>query len=206
VIIRFITRSVDGMFLPMVEPLPDALPILLRAAPGTVLIRSPRLRLRSFEMADAEGVFACITPAVARFMTWEPPNSFAEFAAQRQAMLDAKDPGNLSLVIRQDDNSECLGVAALESADAPCPTLGLWLKVEAQGCGYGREVVGALVGWASHHRRAEGFHYSVAAENVRSRRIAESLGGVIISHHATPKYAAIVYRIPAIVPRESLHG
>jgi len=59
------------MFLPMVEPLPDALPILLWAVPGTVLIRSPRLRLRSFEMADAEGVFACITPAVARFMTLE---------------------------------------------------------------------------------------------------------------------------------------
>ncbi len=108
----------------MVEPLPDALPLLLPATPSTVLIRSPRLRLRSFEMVDAEEVFACITPVVARFMTWEPPHSFAEFAAHRQAMLDAKDPGNLSLVIRQDDSSECLGVAALERADAPCPHTG----------------------------------------------------------------------------------
>lgn len=190
----------------MLESLPDTLPTLPRAPPSTVLIRSPRLRLRSFEMADAEEVFACITPAVARFMTWEPPHSFAEFATRRRAMLDAKDPDNLSLVIRQDHSSECLGVAALESADAPCPTLGLWLKVEAQGYGYGREVVGALVGWATHHLRAEGFHYPVAVENVRSRRIAESLGGVIISHHTTPKYAAIVYQIPTFVPREGLHG
>ena len=194
------------MFLPMVKPPRDHLPAPQQSLAGPILIRSPRLQLRSFEMADAEEVFACITPAVARFMTWEPPNSFAEFAAQRQAMLDAKDPGNLSLVIRQDDNSACLGVTALESADAPCPTLGLWLKVEAQGCGYGREVVGALVDWASRHLRAKGFHYSVAAENVRSRRIAENLGGMVISRHTTPKYEAVVYQLPATVPGEIHHG
>ena len=191
------------MFLLMVEQPRDHLPAPQQALAGPILIRSPRLRLRSFEMADAEEVFACITPAVARFMTWEPPRSLAEFTARRQAVLDAGDRRNLSLVIRRDADGECIGVAALDGIDASCPTLGLWLKEEAQGHGYGREVVGALVGWASHHLRPVGFCYSVAAENVRSRRIAESLGGAIISHHRTPKYEAVVYQIPAVALGEA---
>ena len=68
----------------MVEPPRDRSPAPQQALAGPVLIRSPRLRLQSFEMADAEEVFACITPEVARFMTWEPPRSLAEFMAHRR--------------------------------------------------------------------------------------------------------------------------
>ena len=191
------------MFLHMIEPLQDNLPVLQQVASGSIPICTPRLQLRSFRMADAEQVFACITPAVARFMTWEPPHSFAEFRAGRQAKLDAGDSSSLSLVVRRDDNGECLGVAALEAMDASCPTLGVWLKVEAQSHGYGREVVRAIVDWASRYLAPTGFYYSVAVENVRSRRIAESLGGVVASRHTTPKYEAVVYQIPSTVRREA---
>ena len=44
-----------------------------------VLIRSARLEPSPFKMADAEEVFECITPAIARFMRWEPSKSLSEY-------------------------------------------------------------------------------------------------------------------------------
>jgi hypothetical protein len=39
-----------------------------------IVIQSPRLQLSQFRMMDAQEVFGCITPAVAKFMPWEPPS------------------------------------------------------------------------------------------------------------------------------------
>ncbi len=164
----------------------------------TILIRSSRLRLRQFEMADADEVFGCITPAVARFMTWEPPRSLDEYKARRQAMLRSEDQTDLSLVIRHDNSGECLGIAGLEGIDGPWPQLGLWIKETAQGRGYGRETVRAVAEWASVTLSKEGFIYPVAVQNTPSRRIAEGLGGEIIASRTTPKYDAVVYKIPAL--------
>ncbi len=52
-----------------------------------VLIRSARLQLSTFTMADAEDVIQCITPATARFMRWEPPASLEAYKAHREARL-----------------------------------------------------------------------------------------------------------------------
>ncbi|WP_246688912.1 hypothetical protein [Mesorhizobium sp. WSM4310] len=40
---------------------------------GSVEIKSLRLRLELFTAVDADEVFAAITPAITRFMQWEPP-------------------------------------------------------------------------------------------------------------------------------------
>jgi RimJ/RimL family protein N-acetyltransferase len=79
-------------------------------------------------MADAEEVFKCITPAIARFMRWEPPQSFNEYKAHREARLQANDQSVFSFVIRSNDTMECLGIAGLEEADQSMPELGIWLK------------------------------------------------------------------------------
>ncbi len=164
----------------------------------SVLIRSRRLRLNRFEMADAEDVFSCITPKITRFMRWEAPSSLAEFKAERQVRLQSESRTVLSLVVRRDDTLECLGMAAIEEIASGSPEIGLWLKQSAHGRGYGREVVGAVVAWASRTLEAPHFLYPVAAENVASRRIAESLGGEVIDRRTTPQYEALVYAIAAI--------
>ena len=163
-----------------------------------VLIRSPRLRLSQFEMADADDVFGCITPAVARFMAWEPPRSLSEYEARRQAMLQREDRTDLSLVVRRDDSGECLGITGLDDIDLPCPELGIWIKETAHGQGYGREAVRAVAEWASGTLGKEGFVYPVAVQNIPSRRIAKDLGGEVVGSRTTPKYEAVVYKIPAI--------
>jgi hypothetical protein len=86
-----------------------------------VLIRSARLQLSPFKMADAEEVFECITPAIARFMRWEPSKSLNEYKAHREARLQANDQSVFSLVIRRSDTMECLGIAGLDEADQTNP-------------------------------------------------------------------------------------
>jgi RimJ/RimL family protein N-acetyltransferase len=108
-------------------------------------------------MADAEEVFACITPAVARFMSWEPPKSLIEYKARREARLQAADPTELTFVIRRNDTKECLGIVGLEGADQPSPKLGIWMKEAAHGQGYGGEAVTAVPEWATKDLAKETF-------------------------------------------------
>lgn len=159
-----------------------------------IVIQSPRLQLRQFEITDAAEVFACITPAITRFMRWEPP-SWNEYISRCKERVRAPNPNTLSFVIRRRDINECLGMAGLEESDKLSPELGLWIKESAHGRGFGREVVSALVGWAHENLGKDSFTYPVAVQNTASRRIAEGLHGEIIGSRTNPKYEAVVYRI-----------
>jgi RimJ/RimL family protein N-acetyltransferase len=160
-----------------------------------IVIQSPRLRLSQFQMMDALDVFGCITPAIAKFMPWEPP-SWSEYVTRCEKRVQAPEPNKFSFVIRRLDNGECLGMASLEDADSASPELGLWLKESVHGQGFGREVVAALVEWGQSTLGKESFIYPVAVQNTASRRIAENLHGQITGNRTNPKYDSVVYRIP----------
>jgi RimJ/RimL family protein N-acetyltransferase len=160
-----------------------------------IVIQSPRLQLSQFQMMDAQEVFACITPAIAKFMPWEPP-SWGEYVARCEKRVQAAEPDKFSFVIRRLDNRECLGMASLEDANSVSPELGLWLKESAHGHGFGREVVATLVEWGNATLGKRSFLYPAAIENIASRRIAEKLHGEIIGNRTNPKYDSVVYRIP----------
>jgi RimJ/RimL family protein N-acetyltransferase len=160
-----------------------------------IVIRSQRLQLSQFQMTDAPEVFACITPAIARFMPWEPP-SWDEYVARCEKRAQAAEPNMFSFVIRRLDNRECLGMASFEDADSVSPEIGLWLKESAHRRGFGREVVAALVAWGHATLGKGSFIYPVAVQNTASRRIAERLHGEIIGNRTNPKYESVVYRIP----------
>jgi len=158
-----------------------------------IVILSARLHLSQFQMADAEEVFACITPSITRFMRWDPP-SWSEYVARCEARSQA--PTTFSFVIRRRDSNECLGMAAVEQCDTESPELGLWMKESAHGQGFGREVVAAVAAWAHKTLGKESFIYPVAVQNTASRRIAEGLHGEIIENRTNPKYESVVYKIP----------
>jgi RimJ/RimL family protein N-acetyltransferase len=160
-----------------------------------IVIESLRLHLSQFQMVDAPEVFACITPAIAKFMPWEPP-SWNEYVTRCEKRVQAPEPNKFSFVIRRLDNQECLGMASFEDADSVSPELGLWLKESTHRQGFGREVVAALVEWGHTTLGKESFLYPVAIQNTASRRIAESLHGEIIGNRTNPKYDSVVYRIP----------
>jgi RimJ/RimL family protein N-acetyltransferase len=160
-----------------------------------IVIQSPRLQLTQFHMTDAQDVFSCITPAITRFMPWEPP-SWSEYVTRCERRVQGPEPHKFSFVIRRIDNRECLGMASFEGADSVSPELGLWLKESAHGQGFGREVVAALVDWGHATLGKGSFLYPVAVQNTASRRIAEKLRGEIIGNRTNPKYDSVVYRIP----------
>jgi RimJ/RimL family protein N-acetyltransferase len=160
-----------------------------------IVIQSPRLQLSQFQMMDAPDVFRCITPAVAKFMPWEPP-SWSEYLTRCEKRVQTPEPNQFSFVIRRLDNRECLGMASFEGADSVSPEVGLWLKESAQGQGFGREVVTALIEWGHATLGKESFIYPVAIQNTASRRIAEKLHGEVIGNRKNPKYDSVVYRIP----------
>lgn len=146
-------------------------------------------------MTDAEDVFNCITPALTAFMFWEMPQSFAAYKARREETLRSANRNDFSFVIRRLDNMECLGIASLDDVRASSPELGIWIKEAAHGYGYGGEAVRAVAEWASKTLGKQSFIYSVAIENVPSRRIAEALRGEIIGTRTSSKYDSVVYKI-----------
>lgn len=166
-----------------------------------IVIRSRRLQLSQFQMTDAPEVFGCITPGVAKFMSWEPP-SWDEYLARCEKRAQAPEPNMFSFAIRRVENNECLGMASFEGADATSPEVGLWLKESAHGQGIGTEVVSALIEWGHATFGKASFIYPVAVENTASRHIAEKLHGEIIGNRTNPKYNSVVYRIPF---REASH-
>jgi RimJ/RimL family protein N-acetyltransferase len=161
-----------------------------------IVIRSRRLQLSPFQMRDAQEVFACITPVIARFMPWEPP-SWIEYVTRCEKRVQAPELNRFSFVARRLDNEECLGMASFENADSDWPELGLWLKESAHRQGFGREIVTALVEWGHASLGKRSFIYPVAVQNIASRRIAENLGGEIIGTRTNPKYESVIYRIPS---------
>ena len=103
-------------------------------------------------------------------------------------------------VIRARTDWQCLGIAALHAMQTKHPELGIWVRADSQGKGFGKEAVTAVVRWASKELRPDYFEYPVAEQNLASGRIAVSLGGSIQEHRSRPKYKSVVYHIPAIRP------
>jgi RimJ/RimL family protein N-acetyltransferase len=162
-----------------------------------------RLALRAFTPADAPEIYAAVSPAVTRFMSWDPSPSLAAFAEVWRQWLPRMTAGtDLSLVIRLTSTDEFVGVAGIHHIGSAEPEVGIWLKETAHGLGYGREAIGAIAKWAPAHIGATALIYPVAKQNLPSRRLAESLHGIISGERNLRKSSGVVldevvYRIPA---------
>ncbi len=102
--------------------------------------------------------------------------------------------------VREKLHNRFLGLAGLGRIQTPNPELGIWIRESRQGNGFGWEAVTCLYLWAGANFDYSCFIYPVAEDNHASRRIAESLGGVVTNSGATPKYRYVVYSIPRYRP------
>ncbi len=145
-----------------------------------VRISTERLTLRSFTAEDAHDSFVEANVRIARYMSWNPPASESAFRDIWQGtMADMKLGRQLSLTIRLASTDDFIGSAGLNPAEGDLLETGLWIKEAAQGRGYGREAVAAVIGWGSAMFHPSAFLYPVVDENAPSCRLAESLGGVV---------------------------
>ena len=162
-------------------------------------IQSSRLILKPFTANDADESFACITPTLTRFMSWEPPKDRDAYDEIWQNWLNNIELGSeFTFIIRHQETHEFLGLGACHDIQGKNPELGIWIREDRHGFAYGKEAVTAIAMWASKHFDFEHFIYPVAIENHASRRIAESLNGVEIYCSQKPKYKSITYQIPII--------
>ncbi|VVD87283.1 GNAT family N-acetyltransferase [Pandoraea fibrosis] len=165
--------------------------------PDDIHIESERLSIRPFSVDDADAAFRCITPSLTRFMSWDPPANREAFDRVWQRWLLTNAEGtDFTFAVRQRTNGNFLGLAGLHEARSLSPELGIWIREDFHTQGFGREAVGLVAMWASTGLGCESFIYPVAEDNHASRRIAESLGGVVVERRETPKFVSVIYRIP----------
>jgi len=106
-------------------------------------------------------------------MAWQPPETEAAFAdVWRRWPKAIEDGSEFHFTARDKDDDRFLGVIGMHAALTDTPELGIWLRSEAHGLGLGRELIGAIIGWASASFSIRYFEYPIAEENIASRRIA----------------------------------
>lgn len=151
------------------------------------VIQSARLRLVSTTEAHAEAIFRSFTAEVTTYMFPKPAEQLEEtLAFVRTSRVAAEAGTNLQLTILSNTDSEFLGCCGLHgSSSLRTPELGIWLKQQAHGQGYGKEAIVALVAWATEHLDVDGFVYPVDRRNLASRKIPEALGGKIAKTETT---------------------
>jgi len=89
--------------------------------PSRTEIQSERLSLKLFTPGDADELFACITPAITRFMQCEPAAFAAVWRSWLEPILDGSD---LHFVVRRSQDGRCLGLVGLHAAKTVSPELG----------------------------------------------------------------------------------
>ena len=163
-------------------------------------IRSFRLILKPFIPLDSDEIFRHITPTLTRYMSWDPPKNRQAFDEIWHVWLDhIKNGRELIFVVRNNNNNEFLGIVGLHEVQSEKPELGIWIREDRHGLGFGQEAVKSIANWASENLRIKSFIYPVAVENFASRKIAESLGGTPYCYEKKHKYDSITYSIPKII-------
>ena len=161
-------------------------------------LSTARLTLKPFTATDADDTYQQITPTLTRFMSWEPPETRQDFDQIWQRWLEQiKNGEELICVIRKNENQEFLGIVGFHHVQSNTPEIGIWIREDRHGLGFGPEAVRTLVTWASKKFNIQHFIYPVAIENMASRKIAESLGGIAQYVEQQPKYKAVTYFIPS---------
>lgn len=179
----------------------------------SLCIDGKRLRLRSMHERYAEDILREFTEEIVRYMIPVPPKNIAEALAfisrTRDGMRDCRD---LAFAILKSDTEEFLGVCGFHGHDTPeTPELGIWIKKDAHGNGYGREAITMLVDWAIQNIGFDYLVYPVDRANFASRRIPESLGGAIFKERKAKRMNGefldeVVYRISRSVLMHNPEG
>lgn len=168
----------------------------------TLRIEGERVVLLSNHERFAEAIFREFSSDITTYMMPRPAEVMAEtLEFVRSSIASAKAGSDITLAICALENEEFLGMCGLHGrGSAREPELGIWLKASAHGHGYGREAIHTLVAWASETIALEAFLYPVDKRNTPSRKIPESLAGVIVAERQEENMSGalldeVVYRI-----------
>lgn len=148
--------------------------------PANTLIQTKRLKLVPVSSAYAEVIFREFTPAITTYMFPAAPKTITDtndFIATSQKLIESDEVFNVTIL--RAATEEFIGGAGISDTNTKTPELGIWVKQSAHGHKYGQEAVHALKSWADSHLTYDHLRYPVDRKNTPSRKIAETLGGVV---------------------------
>jgi [ribosomal protein S5]-alanine N-acetyltransferase len=168
----------------------------------SLTIEGDRLRLVTISDEFEQDIFQEFTDEITIYMLPSPAKDIEETRSFIAKSRDAIAAGNnLQFAILSKTTEEFLGCCGLHGEEKiRTPELGIWLKKNAHGSGYGREAIHTLVNWSRKNIDLDYFIYPVDRRNITSRKIPESLGGKIIEEFTvetlTGKFLdEVVYKI-----------
>ncbi|MDP7674519.1 MAG: GNAT family N-acetyltransferase [Dehalococcoidia bacterium] len=169
----------------------------------SVFIQSHRIILESIHMSYCQQIPHEFTAEITQYMFPKPPvivEETAQFVSESLTKMEKRK--ELVLVIKKRENEEFLGCCGFHSRESPTtPEFGGWIKKDAHGNKYGREAIKTLKHWAIENIDFDYAIYPVDKANIASRKIAESLGGMVIKERIVKTMREsyldeVVYKIP----------
>jgi len=143
-------------------------------------IETERLFLLPISMKYKEDIFREFTSDITTFMYPAPAKHISETEDFiNDSLKGLKENNCLQLVIVDKKSYEFLGCVGLHKIDTKNPEMGIWLKLQAHGLGYGREAVFAIKDWVDQNLDYDYLVYPAADKNIASRKIPEFLGAKV---------------------------
>ena len=145
-----------------------------------IKIESERLALVPIEQKHAIDIYDNFTHEITKYMYPKPAAQISEtedFIKSSHEKM--KKESDIVLAILRKDTREFLGCAGFHNPKSKTPEFGIWIKKTSHGNGYGKEAITALYDWVCGKFEFDYILYPVDKRNIASRKIPESLGGVI---------------------------
>ncbi len=145
-----------------------------------IIIETERLRLAPIEMKHAPSIFSEFTEEITTYMFPAAAKNITETENfVRQELEKIRKGESLTVIITDKTGGGFLGVESAVDIHKKIICFGIWLKKSAHGNKYGQEAMKGLKDWIDNNIKYEYIFYPVDKRNVASRKVAESLGGVI---------------------------
>ncbi|MCR4329929.1 MAG: GNAT family N-acetyltransferase [Candidatus Roizmanbacteria bacterium] len=145
-----------------------------------ISIESERLKLIPTTEKYAQEIFKEFSNDLTVFMYPKPAKKIDETLSYISLSRQTMEKGEqLQVVILNKLTNEFIGHGGISGLNTDTPELGIWIKKSAHGNKFGREAVKALKEWTDKNKLYTYIMYPVDKRNIPSRKIAESLGGVI---------------------------
>lgn len=142
-------------------------------------IETERLTIYPMSPKFTDDIFNNFTHEITKFMFPATPKDISETESFVRDAMSKNEAGKDFQVFYTNKNGEFIGCGGLHHIDTDTPEFGVWVKRSAHGNKYGREAISALKEWADANLKYKYLKYPVDKNNIASRKIPESMNGVI---------------------------
>jgi [ribosomal protein S5]-alanine N-acetyltransferase len=144
-----------------------------------LVITTNRLKIIPISEKYLHDMFKECTREVAKYLSFDPSGKIEYMVKYIQlSQIKMQNGEEIPVHITNKITGEFIGCSGVHKINTDNPELGIWIKKSAQRKGFGKETIGALIDWAQKHLQFTYLVYPVAKENIPSRKLIESLGGI----------------------------